>query len=679
MAVLTRNFNWATTPVGPPERWSNTLRTVVSMMLHSDFPMFLWWGPDMIQFYNDAYRPSMGHSGKHPTALGQTGKECWPEIWDTIYPLIRQVQVTRKSFFIEDQLIPIFRNGRLEDVWWTFSYSAIIGESGDVAGVLVICNETTKNVEAVEQLKVSRLKQEENQARIQALVASAPFPIAVYEGREMRISMANQAIVDVWGKGDEWIGNTYYALLPELASQQIYPALDSVFTTGIPFHARNQQVDLVVNGKLTQFYFNYSFTPLFDSSGKVYGVLNTAADVTDLNIVKQRLEQSEANFRNMIVQAPVAMCIMTGPDHVVEIANDLMIELWGKPKEAVMNKPIFQGLPDAREQGLEKLLHDVYHTGVPFKASERPVELIRKGKVDIVYQNFVYEPYRDSDGKIVGVLAITIDVTDQVSARMKIEEIVADRTAALETSNKDLQRSNAELAQFAYIASHDLQEPLRKIRTFAQMLEKSLAGVRPDLSKEYLDKIQTSSRRMESLIRDVLTYSEVNKETELFTDVDLNTIVDDVKSDFEVAIEQGQASITFDRLPVIEAIQLQMSQLFSNLISNALKFAKPGVTSRVEITSSQPSDADLRNAGLSTGKEYCLIKVSDNGIGFDQAFSDRIFHIFQRLHRKAEFEGTGIGLAICKKIVLNHEGSISAEGTQGHGATFSIILPLKQH
>jgi PAS domain S-box-containing protein len=679
MSDLIRNYDWAKSEVGTPDKWSGTLRTAVSMMLHSDFPMFLWWGTNLIQFYNDAYRPSLGMNGKHPTALGQRGKDCWPEIWDTIYPLIQQVQQTRRSFFVEDQLIPIYRNGALEDVYWTFSYSAVINDAGEVAGVFVVCNETTKHVLSLTELKVSKQQQEENQARMRSLVASAPFPIAVYEGREMRIVMANQAIVDVWGKGEEWIGNTYYDLLPELASQQIYPLLDGVFTTGIPFNARNQRVDLVVNGKLTEFYFNYSFTPLFDFTGKVYGVLNTAADVTDLNIAKKRLEQSEENFRNMILQAPVAMCIMIGPDHIVEIANDLMIELWGKPKVMVMHRPIFDGLPDAREQGLEKLLRDVYETGVTFKASERPVELVRKGKTDIVYQNFVYEPYRDSDGKILGVLAITIDVTDQVIARRQIEDIVAERTVALESSNKDLQKSNAELAQFAYIASHDLQEPLRKIRTFAQMLEKSLSNNNNELSKNYLEKIQTSSRRMESLIRDVLTYSEIVKTSELFSSVDLNAIVNDVKSDFEVAIEQKKAIVNFDKLPAIEAIQLQMSQLFSNLISNALKFSRPGVAPVVNIRSSKASHADLERAGLATDKEHVHIRLSDNGIGFEPEFAESIFHIFQRLHRKSEFEGTGIGLAICKKIVVNHEGSIDAVGTSGEGAVFNIILPLKQN
>src|SRR5262249_55149243 len=158
--------------------------------------------------------------------------------------------------------------------------------------------------------------------------------------------------------------------------------------------------------------------------GNIYGIMNTAADVTDLNVAKLQLEQSEHNFRLMVKQAPVAMCIMLGADHVVEIANDMMLDLWGKPAGSVMRLPIFDGLPDARDQGLETLLDSVYSTGIPFIASERPVNLVRNGKPETVYQNFVYEPYRDSTGKILGVLAISNDVTAQVLARQQIEEIV---------------------------------------------------------------------------------------------------------------------------------------------------------------------------------------------------------------------------------------------------------------
>lgn len=135
LGALTRSYEWSTSPIGPFDQWPQSLRTTVSIILRSDFPMFLWWGEEMIQFYNDAYRPSLGQDGKHPTALGQRGVECWPEIWPIIYPLIQQVRFTGESFFIEDKLVPIYRNGKIEDVYWTFSYSAVVGEHGSIDGI----------------------------------------------------------------------------------------------------------------------------------------------------------------------------------------------------------------------------------------------------------------------------------------------------------------------------------------------------------------------------------------------------------------------------------------------------------------------------------------------------------------------------------------------------------------
>lgn len=261
-----------------------------------------------------------------------------------------------------------------------------------------------------------------SEQKVRSIVASAPFPIGVYIGREMRIELANQSIIDVWGKGNDVIGRTYHEVLPELAHSGIYQQLDGVYTTGKPFHARNQRVDLVVGGLLQPFYFNYSFTPLYDQADQIYGVMNTAAEVTDVVVAKQKVEQSERNLENLIMQSPVAMCMMSGPEHVITIANPLMIELWGKTADSVMNKPVFEALPDARGQGLEKILSDVFEKGENFRATELPVDLIRNGMPDTVYQNFVYEPYKNEQGAVEGIIAVTIDVTAQVMARRRIEE-----------------------------------------------------------------------------------------------------------------------------------------------------------------------------------------------------------------------------------------------------------------
>jgi len=253
------------------------------------------------------------------------------------------------------------------------------------------------------------------------IVSNAPFPIAVYIGKEMRIVEANRAIMDVWGKGYDVIGKRYADVLPELGDQQIYEQLEGVYTTGRPFSARNQRVDLRVNGELKTFYFNYKFTPLHDQAGKVCGVMNTAEDVTDIVLLKQRIEENQKTLYNLILQAPVAMCFMTGLDHIVEVANTAMINLWGRPQEEVLGKPVFDGFPGIQEEGLKQWIDHVYRTGETYRASEQPIMLLREGKIDTVYQDIVYQAYRDGSDRIIGVIAIITDVSTQVKAKQELE------------------------------------------------------------------------------------------------------------------------------------------------------------------------------------------------------------------------------------------------------------------
>jgi signal transduction histidine kinase len=247
----------------------------------------------------------------------------------------------------------------------------------------------------------------------------------------------------------------------------------------------------------------------------------------------------------------------------------------------------------------------------------------------------------------------------------ELEKKVKERTA-------ELQRKNNELEQFAYIASHDLQEPLRKIRTFSELLQKSLEKGTP--VNNYFDKIQSSAIRMTNLIKDVLNYSRLSNIDDIFVDVDLNFTLQNVKTDLELLIEQKKAVINCDTLPVIKGIPSQLQQLFNNLIGNSLKFCdkQPLITIQV----SALSDKEVLNyPDLKPETSYILLTFKDNGIGFEQQFAERIFTIFQRLNERKVYGGTGIGLALCKKITENHNGLISAKGSLNEGATFTIILP----
>lgn len=284
----------------------------------------------------------------------------------------------------------------------------------------------------------------------------------------------------------------------------------------------------------------------------------------------------------------------------------------------------------------------------------------RSPVLDRSFENF-YIPLKDNREKIYGVLVIGHDITGIMRANEQLENL-----------NAELIKSNRDLEQFAYVASHDLQEPLRKIQTFTQLMENNLNDA--EKLKSYQYKISQAAARMQNLIRDVLSFSRLSRTEEAFTDTDLNKIMENIKSDFELIIREKEAMINYPVLPVIHGIPLQLFQLFSNLISNSLKYNnnKPVIN----ISFEKPAPEEIQTyPKLNPDRSYLKFIFEDNGIGFEQEFSERIFNVFQRLHGKQTYSGTGIGLAICKKIVENHEGIIFANGTPGVGAKFTVILP----
>jgi PAS domain S-box-containing protein len=253
-------------------------------------------------------------------------------------------------------------------------------------------------------------------------------------------------------------------------------------------------------------------------------------------------------------------------------------------------------------------------------------------------------------------------------ANEELESRVVERTAQLEDTNTSLERSNQELQDFAYVASHDLQEPLRKIQAFGNLLEEEY-GDKLGEGKDYLARMRGAAARMSALIEDILSFSRVTTKARGFTPVNLNVVAVEVLEDLETRIEDTKATINIKSLPTIDADAMQIRQLLQNLIANALKFHKPGENPEVTISATT-------EILQSNHKKYCKLEIRDNGVGFDEKYLDRIFAVFQRLHTRDSYEGTGIGLAVCRKIVERHGGRITAESKPGEGATFIISLPF---
>jgi light-regulated signal transduction histidine kinase (bacteriophytochrome) len=297
------------------------------------------------------------------------------------------------------------------------------------------------------------------------------------------------------------------------------------------------------------------------------------------------------------------------------------------------------------------------------------------------WANVVITALFDDDGTLVGFTKVTRDLTERRLHEKALEKSqkqlkvayreLEQKNRALERANLDLAQRNAELQDFAYAASHDLQEPLRKISTFSELLEVECGGELGEEGRMFIDRIRQSVRRMSMLISGLLSYSHVATRTQPFQKVDLNQIIEGVLEDLQLLLEETGGRVEVESLPSIEADPIQMRRLFQNFIENALKFRRSGVPAVIRITPGEP--AAIRDVG---GRQMCTIDVIDNGIGFEEKYLDRIFVPFQRLHTLRVYEGAGLGLAICKRVVERHEGTITARSTPGRGTTFTISLPV---
>lgn len=386
----------------------------------------------------------------------------------------------------------------------------------------------------------------------------------------------------------------------------------------------------------------------------------TAIALTDLENLERNVaspDTLEWRYRGLFEDAPVAYHEID-TDGVLTRINRAECELLGYCAAEMVGRPVWE-LVDADEQAASREAVRKKMSGekalVPFERTYRT----RDGhQVAVeIHERLIV----DSAGAVLGIRSCLLDISDRKRAE-----------AALHRQTAELARSNSELEQFAYVASHDLQEPLRKIQAFADRLKTKYAEAMPNEGRDYVERMQNAAGRMQTLINDLLSLSRVATHTRPFTGVNLAEVLRLVLTDLESRIEHLHAQIQVAPLPVIVGDRIQISQLFQNLIANALKFHKPDLPPQVTVRASIGRDPN------GVAEDVCRITIEDNGIGFDEKYSDRIFQVFQRLHGRNEYEGTGIGLAICRKVVERHGGTIAAYSTPGAGSRFVVTLPYPQ-
>ncbi|HET7620949.1 MAG TPA: ATP-binding protein [Gemmatimonadaceae bacterium] len=681
MRALCRAFDWASTPLGRVEQWSRSLRTTVTTLLASGSPMFLWWGPELIQIYNDAYRPSLGEGGRHPRALGMRGRDFWTDTWEVIGPQIAQVMRGGDAIRHEDSYIPIERNGQIDDAWWTYSYSPVLDDDGSIGGTLVVCQETTNRILAErerERLLANAVRAEhalsETAARYRALLGSIDEGFCVVEvlfdeqerAVDYRFVEINPAFAQQTGL-EGAAGRRMRELAPS-HEEHWFEIYGRVALTGEPVRFEAPA------DSLHRWFDVYALRVGRPEERKV-AILFT--DVTEAKAAERErerllraLEVERARLSEVFRRAPSFIVTMRGPELRYEFVNEAYYQLIGD--RDVIGKPLLEAIPEIGAQQFEEILDQVRKTGEPWVGRETPVQLQRTpgAPLETRYLDVVFQALAEANGTRSGVVAHGHDVTEQVLARREVERLLVESEQAradAEAARAEAETANRAKSEFLAIMSHELRTPLNAIAGYTQLMELGIRGPVTAQQREDLNRIQSSQRHLQGLINEVLNYAKLESGSVHY---DLHDIAaHDALRAAEALVEpqargSGLRLIVADCPPELRmrADTEKLRQVLVNLLSNAVKFTRPG--------------GEIRMWCEAMGDEVS-IRVSDTGMGIPADKLDAIFDPFIQVH--ADFtrqnEGTGLGLAISRDLARGMGGDLTVESTQGEGSTFTLTLP----
>jgi PAS domain S-box-containing protein len=646
----------------------NSNNQFFSLFMQAHVGIAIFKGEELvIELANDALLKIWG---KTKDVIGKALLQALPEISGTDYPdLLKDVIKKGVTQYANENSAYLIRDGKKEEVFFNFVYQPFYEVDGTISGVMAIANEVTDQV-------VARKKVEESESRFRNLVEQAIVATGVYEGEDMVIRMANDAMLKVWGKDKSVIGKTLKEALPELDGQPFLQLLNNVYTTGNTYNGREDVAHLVVDGRLQTFYFNYSYKALRNSEGKIYGILNMATDVTDSVIAKMQLMESEERLRIAVESVgmgtwdynPVTNTIFCSPQtkELFGLNDDdnITLEIALQPIINADKQKVYNAIQAALNPSSGGKYHAEYALVNHHNQTERTIRA--KGQVFFNAEN---KPYR--------FIGTALDITDQVKASQVLEQKIQERTRELKEANESLERSNRELEQFAHVASHDMKEPIRKVTFFTSRLQNEFGKDLGDKARTYLTKVHQSAERLTKMVEGVLDYSTINTTKQHFETIDLKETIRSIEADVELVIKEKKATITYNEIPPFEGASFLIYQLFYNLITNSLKFTKRDISPVIEIEGNYTT-ANAVSDETASDARWVEITIKDNGIGFNQDYAERIFESFTRLNAYSEFEGTGMGLALAKRIVQRHKGFISATSKVGEGACFKILFPEHQ-
>ncbi|MEO8853401.1 MAG: PAS domain S-box protein [Ginsengibacter sp.] len=748
-----------------PGNFPKSLQSAISIILRSKGPMFLLWKPKFIFFFNDAFR-SLIFEKSDASVLGEPIAECLPDLWKHIKPTVQNVLNGEGIAF--DENVPVSLKSKPgESANCSFTYSPILGESSEICGVFGTCKKsnqfTTENsLKAINEIE-SESKYAMAEERLRLAVEASEMAVWEIELKTDDIKFSKK-LPEIFG-----YDKSYQLSLDEIR-QQLYPsdragvvkkAFDTSLQTGnFTFDTRIVKLDKSVShirviGKL-----------FFDKDNVPQRIYGTVRDITPEAENRQALEKSERRLRRLVMNAPVSIGILNGPEYIVEMMNDSALILMGKSKEEILNRPVLEVITELDTSTAKFLLDSVYKTGKPFSASEYPVKLKRNGVLQKVYINFDYHPLINSKREVYGIMVVGIDITEQVVARKKSAESEArfrlladslplfvwsadkagnmnyfnqafydytgfsyeelnnekwinivhpdeknenfkawkkaintgkdfnyehrfkrfdgvyrwqlsraiplhDKSGKIQswigssTDIQDIKNQEHQKDFFISMASHELKTPITSIKGYIQILQSMYAGSEDFSLTKSLDRIHLQIEKLTKLIGDMLDVSKIRSGNLSFqkTVFDMNPLIKEVIEEIEMTHPENKIIFKNGRQLPVFADRERISQVLTNLFTNAVKYSiKKG---DIIVTSEKTQN-------------NVMVSVKDEGIGIDRNYQQRIFERFYRVAGKSEktFPGFGIGLFIASEIIKSHKGNIGVQSEPGKGSIFYFTLPF---
>lgn len=537
------------------------------------------------------------------------------------------------------------QNGKFS--WMASRVVPVLDDDQNITEWIGSARDITRRKNTEQQLGETRKTLESSKRLYDAIISGTPDLVYVFN-LDYRFIYANRALLAMWGRSEEdAMGRGLLELGYEPWHAEMHEReIDHVVATGETIRGEVGFPHATLGRRI----YDYIFAPVLDENGKVVAVSGTTRDISDLKNAQEALKKSEEQFRSLTESVPQLICT-SETNGSIDFFNQRWYEFTGSTPELSLGNAWLLYVHPKQRETIRKKWQKSIESGRPVSAEFQ----LRGRNGAYNWFHIMSNPLRDEQGNVYKWVATLSDIEEQKAVEERLEQLVEERTS-------ELRRSNDDLLQFAHVASHDLKEPVRKVRTFADRLEQEMEGRLTEKASLYLEKIYSAVDRMTNMIEGVLRYSTLSNLYDSFADVDLNIVMRNIETDLEVAIQQKGAGITYGNLPVVHGSAVLLYQLFYNLVNNALKFGRTDAAPLISVTSTASDKA-------------WKIDISDNGIGFPQNQAELIFHTFTRLNPKDRYEGTGLGLALCKKIVERHGGSITASAAEGKGATFHITLP----